>query len=167
MTVTVDRGTSDFAQRVAVVLERGNVLATATPDGALQLDELEVALAPVDVPPEILSRHVRLTDLRVHLAEPVRDPTPAWSPDGENARADFALPLVLDWSMEIEGTAYELGAQELEGIRLAVTVNQDGDALALDLLGIADDVIWSWADIVTFRDLSVASHGATDLAVIE
>ena len=137
----------------------GGVLAlSADRDGALVVDDLEVALAPIALPDAVFGEPARLTELRLGLVEaaPARA---TW--DGPDAgRATVTATLALAWSLETQGRVTPLGPVTLRGLPLALDVGGAAAEVTADVGLRVDGAVWTWAGLVELRDLALAVRAA-------
>jgi hypothetical protein len=160
LDATYDRGPSKEHARVTIPVMAGQVLVVADGDD-LVLGGLSIDLAAVALPTTIVQRGVELSDIHLRLAEPVRTRDSAWRDGDDGFGGDVTIALDLDWSIRIQGTAYPLAPQRLDGIDAGLMIGRDGATLTFDAGAIAPGVRWSWADLVLFGDFTIAVHAAT------
>lgn len=139
---------------LTIAVAGGDLALSADRDGALIVDELRVALAPIALPDAVFGEPARLTDLALGLAA---DPAPAratWD-DPNAGRATVSATLRLVWSLETQGRVTPLGPVTLRSLPLTLEVG--GDATHVDAaIGLrADGRVWAWAGLVELRDLAL------------
>jgi hypothetical protein len=148
----IDRGETRTATTVDVPVVAGEAsIDVDDVDGtAIAIDRFELALDDVELPESILPRGVRLTDLRLALDAPAAT---------DHGSAEIGLSLA--WAMQIDGRTWTLAPQRIDGLSLDAATGDDGEAFTLDAQIRGDGVRWTWADIVTFSDVSIDVHGET------
>ncbi len=141
------------AGALTIAVDGGDLALSADRDGALRVDELRVALAPIGLPDAVFGEPAQLTDLALELA----DAAPAratW--DGPDAgRATVTATLRLVWSLETQGRVTPLGPVTLRGLPLALSVGGDAARVTAALELRADGPVWAWAGLVELRDLAL------------
>lgn len=139
---------------LTIAVAGGELALSADRDGALIVDELRVALAPIALPDAVFGEPARLTDLALELAA---DPAPAraaWDgPDAGSATVSATLRLV--WSLETQGRVTPLGPVALRGLPLTLAVGGDATHVSAALGLRADGPVWAWAGLVELRDLTL------------
>ena len=136
----------------------GRAVLRATDDGFVIVEDLDVKLADVTVPPCAPGgQPIHLTDLALRLGTQV-DADGNWSADGMSVTGDGNGDLLLDWSWVLaDGTIYPLATQKLSHAPFSLSVRQD-DAGQLDaaVWMKQDGDLRTIADQVTLSDLSMA-----------
>jgi hypothetical protein len=150
----VDQGGQVDEARLALAIDRG-WFDLAARGSQLELDGLEVRLAPIDLG-SVMPAGIRLVDIRVHLARPALSRDAVWQPDERACAATVSAALELDWSLEIAGEAYPLAPQALGHLTLDLSVTGGGDTLGATVLADVPGVRWSLADIVFRGELTLA-----------
>lgn len=135
----------------------GRAVMRTTPDGWLLVEDLEVQLADVRIPPgELGPNAVQLTDVWLRLGTQL-DASPFWSGDGRAAWAAGDADLLLDWSLVLSnGDAWPLATQKIEEMdfTVGIVLGDDGMVQAEVATSRAGQV-HQIAGLVTFSDLSV------------
>ncbi|HTJ40933.1 MAG TPA: hypothetical protein VL463_02520 [Kofleriaceae bacterium] len=157
LDASVDRGDAHESAHVTVPVVSGGAVVSGAGD-QLELRELTIDLAPVDIPESILTGGVRLVDVHLRLAAPVTTADATWSDDDEHGGGSVRASLVLSWSVAISGRTFVLADQRIDDLAIAIGVDRSGDALTFDAGLIADGARWSWADLVFFGDVAVTLH---------
>lgn len=141
----------------------GRAVMRTTLDGWLLIEDLEIQLADVTIPPgELGPDPVRLTDVELRLGTQLAA-EPYYSGDGQAAWGIGEADLLLDWSMVTrEGTTYPLATQRLGESEFTVTVRLDdtGNLSAEFATAVAGEV-HRLTGLVTLSDLSVAVDAVT------
>ncbi len=144
----------------------GRAVLRTTEDGWLLVEDLEVQLADVVIPPGAIGDDaITLTDVDLHLGTQLAT-EPYWSADGEGAWGTGDADLLLDWSMVTsQGNAYPLATQMLGDADFTIGVRRadDGTITAQVDTAIPGEV-HRLSGLVTLSDLSVAVD-AVEIAV--
>jgi len=153
------RGSSGWeAGFVQLGITAGDVGVLAEPSGALLVQQLDLELAPIALPPTVL-HDATLTDIRVTLAAPTRVPA-TWL-DDNSGRASAALQLELSWSLVIDGVESPIGAPHLPAIPIELQLFS-GDAIHAEIKAVSFGTLWNWADLVRLEDLQLTLHASSD-----
>lgn len=152
--VTAERRLSDgwSAGLVDLAIGDGDVVVTLD-GGDLVLEDLELAIGPIDVPESVLGYGVQLTDITITLAEPTRIVT-RWTGD-DDAQGDVELELALQWSLTNHGTTSPLGAPDLPKVPATLALSGNGERVHAELRVHAPGELWSWADLLRLADLTL------------
>lgn len=141
----------------------GRAVMRTTIDGWLLIEDLEVQLADVTIPPgELGADAVRLTDVELRLGTQLAA-QPYYSGDGRAAWGAGEADLLLDWSMVTrEGDTYPLATQRLgeADFTVAVVVDDTGNLSAEFATAVAGEV-HRLTGLVTLSDLSVSVDAVT------
>lgn len=136
----------------------GRAVLRTTEDGWLLLEDLDVQLADVVIPPGAIGDDaVTLTDVDLHLGTQL-EAEPYWSGDGNGAWGSGDADLLLDWSMVTsEGNTYPLATQKLgdAGFTVAVRRLEDG-SLSAEVDTAIPGEVHRLTGLVTLSDLSIA-----------
>lgn len=145
----------------------GRAVLRTTADGWLLVEDLDIALADVTVPPgELGPEPIELVDVRLRLGTQLAV-EPFWAGDGEAAWGTGDADLLLDWSwLTPDGDVYPLATQRLGAAEFTVAVVRapDGTLSAQVQTAVAGEV-HRLDGLVTFADLSVAVDAVTPAAV--
>jgi hypothetical protein len=136
----------------------GRAVLRLTDDGWLLVEDLEVQLADVRIPPgELGPDQVELTDVWLRLGTQL-DASPFWSGDGRAAWATGDADLLLDWSLVTDDVgAWPLATQKIEAMDFTIgVVAEDGGELTATVSTSRSGKVHEIAGLVTFSDLSVA-----------
>jgi hypothetical protein len=138
----------------AIDLEiRSGALEVQAAGDRLVLADLEVAVADVAIPPDILPPSgVILTDLALRLGESASAEA-EWTADGRRAEAAIEIDLVISWSMIRDGVVYPLADVRIRAIPIYLVVEREGGALTVSLSADREGPFWSWASTFEMRDL--------------
>ena len=137
---------------VELAVAGGDVAVLAEPSGTLLVQDLELDLAPIEIPSSVIGRSARLIETHLALTAPTR--VPATWVDAHEGRATAPLQLALSWSLEIDGKASPIGSPRLPPI--PVTLRLTGGARVVAEIRIeAMGALWSWADLVRLEDLTL------------
>lgn len=137
---------------VAVDVERGGVTlhVREDADGALAIDELDVAIAPIDLRPRT---QATLDHLALSLTQaPVTAETTTWHGD-DAATASLPLALTLDWSITTATSSTPLGPQHLPAMATTLDVIGDGPSIDGTVVLTLPGRVWSWAGLFEVEDL--------------
>ncbi|MEJ7597875.1 MAG: hypothetical protein WKG01_08210 [Kofleriaceae bacterium] len=159
--ITAARWTPDGWETgvVALTIDRGELAVLAEPSGALLVQRLELALAPIEIPSTVIGRGAVLTDVHLALATPTRVPA-TWL-DDRRGHASASLPLELSWSLVYEGRTTPLGVITLPPLPLAIELVA-GDDIGADVQIDAPGTVWSWAGLVRLGDLTLALAASSE-----
>ena len=134
------------------------VLASDGADGII-LDDLQLTFAPILIPPTVFAgKMAELRDVRVDLEDAVRA-TAVWDGD-DKVTLTAALPLILHWSISIEGGTTPLGTPTLPAVPVQLTLTGADAHAEATLLGHAPGELWTWAGLVRLRDLDLSVAAA-------
>jgi hypothetical protein len=141
-----------------VTVESGELSATVDDHGALKLDKLVVALAPIEIPEQVFKKPAQLTDVTLTLTKPVEAET-QWTSD-DDATATLALDLDFDWAITVNGAKTPLGTQHLPPVTIDVALTGGGDHIDASITLVAEGELWNWADLLqmTSLELSLAAE---------
>ncbi|MCX5746993.1 MAG: hypothetical protein NT062_31370 [Proteobacteria bacterium] len=146
---------------VPIVLEHGAIDAVVDRDGRLTLTDLELDLAPIEIPANAVGTAARLDHLRL---TPITLPLPAttmWTGD-DRAVATTALDLELAWAVTIDDATTTLGPQHLPPIIATFTIGgSDGEVDVTVDLSFAGP-LWSWFGIIELADLRLQVETSSD-----
>ena len=145
---------------MALSTDRGELVVLAEPSGALLVQRLELALAPITIPSTVIGRGATLTDVRLALAAPMRVPA-TWT-DGREGHASARLPLELSWSLVFEGNATPLGVVALRPLPVTMGLAAADGEIASELAIEAPGTLWSWAGLVRLGDLTLAVDASSE-----
>lgn len=168
ITPTTEAGTITAAHRdgtgwlegaVTLAVESGALAIEADATGAIQIEELSLELAPIEIPESLIGQEAALIDVRVALRSPVRATTSWFGPDA--ARVTTTIELELSWSLLLAGTTLPIGAPELPPVPLVIDVVRDGEGIAAEVRIAVAGELWSWASLLRLAELNL-TVGATD-----
>lgn len=140
-------------------IEGGELIASADGEGAITVEQLAVALGPIDIPESVLGYGAQLTDVEVSLVAPTRLVTTWEGDDAGTAHAD--LDLALAWSLVNHGSTSPLGSPDLPPVPVELVVTGNGDFVHAELRVRAPGELWSWADLIKLEDLTLIVAAAT------
>ena len=160
--ITASRNTSSGWQdgSMALAIDDGELDAMVDATGQLQISQLALNLAPIDIPEDVFGKPAQLQDVRVTLAAPPRATT-AWT-DADDATANATVGLDLDWSIAVDGSSSPLGEQTLSPITAIVSLTGTGDAVDATIVLAGTGQLWSWADLISLSQLQLAVVASTD-----
>jgi hypothetical protein len=153
----VDRGDRTEAARLLLPVADGTVEVAVDGD-QLRVRDLELDLMPIDVPTTIVPAGIRLTDVRIGIAAPVRTDDAVWSEDGDECHAHAIVSLTWDWSLDTGDDAWPLAQQRIDGIDADLAIHREGEALTFDASLSARGIAWRWADLVMLGNVAIAMH---------
>jgi hypothetical protein len=159
--ITARRRGSDewIVGTTGVTIERGYVRAGIDANGQLEIDQLEVALAPITLD-GVFAKPAVLQDVVLRLAEGVHSEATWASPDA--ARATLQMELAFDWAIAIDGgEPYPLASQRMPLQHVDVVLTGDGDHVDAFIDVDAAGELWNWADIVQITALDLSLTAAT------
>lgn len=160
-TITAQRRlTTGWAEGlVKLQIEGGELVANTDGDGNLVINALEIAFQAVTIPPSVLGREARLTDLHLRLTAPTHAMS-TWDGDAD-ARAIAPLDLELSWSLAFDDTQLPLGMPRLPLLPANLHFAGDGVRIAAEIRVHAPGELWNWADLVKLSDLELALGAQT------
>ncbi|MBA3818056.1 MAG: hypothetical protein H0X17_04145 [Deltaproteobacteria bacterium] len=136
---------------VDLVVDNGELVASADATGAITIERFSVALAPIAIPPAVFGRDASLSNVRAELEAPVVVTT-SWIDDDE-ARATATFDLAFSWALTVEGSTAQLGAPDLPPVTVELGLTGDGTVVHAELRATATGELWSWAGLVKLGDL--------------
>lgn len=141
-----------------VTVESGELSAMVDDRGALKLDKLVVALAPIEIPEQVFKKPAQLTDVTLTLTKSV-EAEAQWTSD-DDATATLALDLDFDWALTINGAQTPLGTQHLPPVTIDLALTGGGDHIDASIALVAEGELWNWADLLqmTSLELSLAAE---------
>ena len=105
-------------------IQRGYMRAGVDEDGQLEIDQLEIAIAPITID-GMFDRPVQLQDVILRLAEPVRSEA-AWTSE-DDATATLEMALDLGWAIAFDGGhVYRIPTQHLPPGSVEVVLSGSG-----------------------------------------
>jgi hypothetical protein len=165
MQVHVDRGAGGVVDGEAPLSIAGGVVTAAVaPDGTLSVSDLhvdfhDVVILPEDFPP----RGIHLTNITLRLEQETTCQHTEWTTDDNSCFAELPAQLVLDWALSVNGNEYDLGSQQLRTLDTSVAIYKTDTDYQIDIMGQVPGVLWSWADIIEFSDLTMVVHGTDSI----
>lgn len=148
------------AADVPLVIEDGSIDAKVDRDGRVSITDLEIGLAPIQVPEGAIGSAATLDHLRIH---PHTKPAPAattWAGD-DVATASGTLDLELAWSVTLDGTSATLGPQHLPPIEAHLAIGGDGATVDGTVELILDGPLWNWIGVIELDDLHLVVSGSS------
>jgi hypothetical protein len=139
--------------------DQGELVATATGDGAITIERLDVTLAPIAIPASVFGHPAELANVRAQLAAPVRVAT-TWS-DADSATATAEVELAMSWALRVNGSTTQLGSPDLPPVEVRLAVDGTGDFVHAELRAGVTGEIWSWADLIKLADLQLVIAAET------
>jgi hypothetical protein len=137
----------------------GQAVLRTTEDGWLLVEDLDIPLDDVTVPPGVLSdRPVTFTDLYLRLGTQLAVPLLAPLGDDTTALAGFGdADLLLDWAMlSWEGDVLPLAMRRIADAPFTVNLALDDEQrLHASINGRVDGVVDELGELVVLRDLQV------------
>lgn len=136
----------------------GRAVLRTTEDGWLLVEDLDVQLADVVIPPGAIGDDaVTLTEVGLHLGTQLAA-EPYWAGDGDGAWGSGDADLLLDWSMVTsQGDVYPLATQLLGDAEFTVAVRRDEDGtLHAEVDTAIPGEVHRLTGLVTLSDLSIA-----------
>ncbi|MCE9577673.1 MAG: hypothetical protein K8W52_31270 [Deltaproteobacteria bacterium] len=133
----------------------GRAVLRATDDGVVLVEDLDVALDDVVVPPGTIgTAPLHLTEVVLHLGTQIAAEGD-WSE--HSVIGAGAADLLLDWSLVLpDGTPYPLATQKLRDQMFTVVVDRtDSGAITAHVMTSATGELRTFADRVTLSDLQV------------
>lgn len=141
-------------------VDTGELVAEVDRSGAITLARFGVALQPIELPEAVFERPARMVDVRATLVAPVHTRDVAWNgDDAATVRAELALEMA--WTLELDGGRTPLGTPTLPPVPVEIDLTGDGFAVHAELRARAPGELWSWADLVKLRDLTLVLAAAT------
>lgn len=141
----------------------GRAVFRTTEDGWLLVEDLEVELADVTIPPgELGPEPIELVDVRLRLGTQLAA-QPFWSGDGEAAWGSGDADLLLDWSwLTPDDGVYPLATQKLGAADFTVSVARAPDGnLSAQVATAVPGEVHRLNGLVVFEDLSVSVDAVT------
>jgi hypothetical protein len=160
-SLTARRWTSDgwVEGDTPVTIQGGDVTAKVDSHGALTVEKLAVALAPIDIPEDVFMKPAQLVDVRLSL----RAPTNAdmqWTTD-DDATATLTLALDFDWAIAVDGRTSPLGTQHLPPVMVDLALTGAGDHIDASISMHAAGELWNWAGLLEVTKLDLALSAET------
>ena len=161
-TITARRYTHDGWQvaDVAVPIANGELVATASAAGELELATLIVDAAPIDIPSSVFGTPAQLRDVVLVLAAKPAVTT-SWT-DADDATATAMVDLDLMWTLFVNGGATPLGTQHLPPIAVDLALAGSGDHVDASIDLHATGELWSWAGLIQLADLKLTLVASTE-----
>jgi hypothetical protein len=142
-----------------VTVETGEVSAKVDAHGALTLDNLVVALSPIDIPEEVFKKPAQLTDVQLTLAKPTTAEM-KWTSD-DDATTTLTLALDFDWSIRVNERNTPLATQHLPPVMIDLALTGAGDHIDAAVSLHAEGELWNWAGLLEVTKLDLALSAAT------
>lgn len=146
---------------VELGVESGAFAVRAEADGTLEIRELTIELAPIELPESLLGQPARFVQVRVGLREPVHATT-TWVGQ-QLARGDVMLEVDLQWALTFAGTTLPIGAPDLEPIPATIEITGGANGVHAALHLHATGAIWEWASYLQIKDLDLALGASAEL----
>jgi len=141
----------------------GRAVLRATEDGWLLVEDLDIVLENVTIPPgELGDDPIVLTDVSLHLGTQIAADT-EWSADGEAAFGGGHADLLLDWSwLMSDGDVYPLATQRLGETDFSVQVLRAADGqLSAQVHTAIPGEVHQLDGLLTLKDLSISVEAVT------
>jgi hypothetical protein len=160
-SITAQRRSSGgwVAGSVALTVNDGELVASASARGAIRIERLWVDVGPIAIPRSVLGYEAQLTDVHLVAEKPVGVVT-RWT-GADQARATAEMELELSWSLTIDGQTSPLGAPKLPAVPVEVIFTGDGEAVHAEVRVASSGTFWSWADLVKLEDLGLVLSADT------
>jgi hypothetical protein len=143
----------------ALTIDHGYVHAGLDDTGALAIDQLELALAPISLD-GVFAKPTELQRVILRLAAPARS-SMAWT-SADDATTTIPLALDFDWWIAIDGGApVPLATQHLPTENVSVVLGGSGDHIEASIDLDASGVLWNWADLVQITELQLSLAAET------
>lgn len=160
-SLTARRWTADgwVEGDTAVTIAGGDLSAKVDSRGALTVDKLSVALAPIEIPEEVFKKPAQLSDVTITL----RSPTTAdmqWTSD-DDATATLTLELDFDWAIAVNGGKTPLATQHMPPVMIDLALTGAGDHIDASVSLHAAGELWSWAGLIEMTKLDLALAAET------
>ncbi|HEX5061023.1 MAG TPA: hypothetical protein VFV99_16765 [Kofleriaceae bacterium] len=160
-SITAQRRGSDgwIAGTTDVTVDHGYVRAALDGNGQLEIDQLEIALAPISLD-GVFAKPAELQNVILRLTHSTRaDAT--WT-SSDNASATLPMTFDFDWWIAIDGEApIPLATQQLPSINVGVDLGGNGDVVEASVDISASGVLWNWADLVQITSLDLTLGAKT------
>jgi len=141
----------------------GTAVLRSTNSGLLLVEDLEIALSDVVIPPGVVySESIHLTDIRLQLGTQIAI-EPEWA--DVNATGSGTADLLLDWSVKSDdsGNVYPLATQRLRDAEFSVEVGlQPNGSVTAFVTTAVEGRIGSFANRIQLSDFSMAVSASTD-----
>ena len=160
-SITAQRRGSDgwIAGTTDITVDHGYVRAALDGNGQLEIDQLEIAIAPISLD-GVFAKPAQLQNVILRLASSTRaDAT--WT-SADNATATLPMTFDFDWWIAIDGAApIPLATQKLPPINVGVELGGNGERVQASVDISASGVLWNWADLVQITSLDLALSAQT------
>jgi hypothetical protein len=123
--------------------------------GRLIVEDLDVALAPLELSDDVFDEPARLVDLRAELAMTTPIAPITWT-DPDTGSATMEITLRLWWSIERDGEVTPLGSITLRDLPIDVSIAGSAAAVDATVSLHTEGTLWSFASLIELADLSLA-----------
>jgi len=137
-----------------VMIEDGELKASADKTGRLTMSTFEVKVMPIDIPEEVFKKPAQLTDVKLVLTHAATGET-TWTSD-DAATATLNLDLDFQWTIKIDGNKTPLGTQHMPTMPINVTLSGDGELIDASLALHAEGELWDWAGLLQMTALQMS-----------
>jgi hypothetical protein len=162
-SITASHYTHDGWQdgSIDVALDAGRLTASIDDAGELRLDDLVVALSPIDLPESVFGKPAQLRHVKLALAQPATTAV-TWTDDDDATADDLAVQLDLSWSIFIDGGDVPLGTQHLAPLPVMLSLaGGAGDHVEASIGVDASGTLWSWAGLLEVKGLALSLSAGT------
>lgn len=150
------RGTAGQTEAdIDLLVTGGSIELWAPSDGLLVVQDLEVELADVVVPPEVLPpQGAYLTGVGARLATPVSVDV---TEQGGTVSVIASLDLEAHWALaSADGTVFPMSRISLDKVPFSLEISRNAlGRLEARLVGFRDGPFWRWAGTLELGDLTV------------
>jgi hypothetical protein len=144
----------------AIAIASGELDIGADAAGDLEVEALVIDAQPITLPPSVFGTAVTLENVSLTLASPTL--LPATWVDNDGANASAALPMRLQWAIDLAGVAIELGSPQLPPLPTTVTLSGTGEVVNARVTLDASGTLWSWADLLQLDGLQLSLSASSE-----
>jgi hypothetical protein len=139
----------------AIAIDGGELSASIHEGfGELTISNLDLSIAPIEIPVEVFGRAALLTDVRLSLRAPAYGGS-QWNDEG-SVSSSTTLALDLHWALAIDRRETPLASQQLPPLELAITIGGTSDAVDASLALGGSGELWNWFGLLKLVHLELS-----------